>query len=72
MKSMTGFGAGVAELDGKKVTIELKAVNNRFLEINVRLFEMIDFYTADYYVIYVQVIENGRVLVQMAVVVTVV
>jgi len=34
---MTGYGAGIAELNGKKVTIELKAVNNRFLEINARL-----------------------------------
>lgn len=37
MKSMTGYGKGVSERVGKTLTIELKAVNNRFLEINSRL-----------------------------------
>jgi uncharacterized protein (TIGR00255 family) len=37
MKSMTGYGKGVAEKDGKELTVELKAVNGRFLEINSRL-----------------------------------
>lgn len=37
MKSMTGYGKGVAERESKTLTVELKAVNNRFLEINARL-----------------------------------
>lgn len=37
MKSMTGYGKGVCSRDGKTVTIEIKAVNNRYLEINSRL-----------------------------------
>ena len=37
MRSMTGFGRGQAELDGRKITIELKAVNHRFLDINTRI-----------------------------------
>ena len=37
MKSMTGYGKGVATSDGKTVTVELKSVNNRYLEINSRL-----------------------------------
>ncbi|MCI8412877.1 MAG: YicC family protein [Clostridia bacterium] len=37
MRSMTGYGKGVCERDGKTVTVELKAVNNRYLEINSRL-----------------------------------
>ena len=37
MKSMTGYGKGVAAKEGKTVTVELKAVNNRYLEINSRL-----------------------------------
>ncbi len=37
MKSMTGYGKGVSSRDGKTVTVELKAVNNRYLEINSRL-----------------------------------
>ncbi len=37
MQSMTGYGKGVCSRDGKTVTIELKSVNNRYLEINSRL-----------------------------------
>jgi len=37
MKSMTGYGKGFAENSGKEVTVELKSVNNRYLEVNSRL-----------------------------------
>lgn len=37
MRSMTGFGRAEAEQDGKKITIELKTVNHRFLDINIRM-----------------------------------
>lgn len=36
MKSMTGYGRGEANDEHRKVTVELKAVNNRYLEINSR------------------------------------
>jgi uncharacterized protein (TIGR00255 family) len=35
--SMTGFGRAEAEMDGRKITIEIKTVNHRFLDINVRI-----------------------------------
>ena len=37
MKSMTGFGRGVRQETEFAVTIELKTVNNRFLDISLRL-----------------------------------
>ena len=37
MKSMTGYGKGVIEAAGRTLTIELKSVNNRYLDINSRL-----------------------------------
>ncbi len=37
MKSMTGYGKGVSNYGTKTLTVELKSVNNRFLEINSRL-----------------------------------
>lgn len=37
MKSMTGYGKAVAQKDGRTVTIELKSVNNRYLDILSRL-----------------------------------
>lgn len=37
MNSMTGYGKGTVTENGRELTIELKSVNNRFLEINSRL-----------------------------------
>ena len=37
MKSMTGYGRGVATKDKRTVTVELKSVNGRFLEVNAKL-----------------------------------
>ena len=37
LKSMTGFGAATVENDDYKVTVELKAVNQRFLELNFHM-----------------------------------
>lgn len=36
MKSMTGYGKGVASRDFREITVEIRAVNNRYLEINAR------------------------------------
>jgi uncharacterized protein (TIGR00255 family) len=37
MRSMTGFGCGDAELDGNKLSCELRALNHRFLDVRVRM-----------------------------------
>lgn len=37
IKSMTGYGRGEAVLNGRSITIELKSVNNRYLDCSVRL-----------------------------------
>jgi uncharacterized protein (TIGR00255 family) len=37
MRSMTGFGCGEAELEGTKLTCELRALNHRFLDVRVRM-----------------------------------
>ena len=37
LKSMTGFGVAEAEQGDYKVTVELRSVNHRFLDIAVRL-----------------------------------
>ena len=37
MKSMTGYGKGVASGNGRTLTIELRTVNNRFLELPSRI-----------------------------------
>lgn len=37
MYSMTGYGKGVATRDGKTVTIEIKTVNHRYLDFNIKM-----------------------------------
>ncbi len=36
MRSMTGYGSATVTSDGRELTIELKSVNHRFLDINIR------------------------------------
>lgn len=36
MNSMTGYGKGFAEADGRKITVEMKSVNSKNLDLNVR------------------------------------
>ena len=37
IKSMTGYGRGEATQNGRKITVELRSVNNRYLDCNVKL-----------------------------------
>ena len=37
IKSMTGFGRGHAELNGRDITVEIRAVNHRYYEFSCRL-----------------------------------
>ena len=37
VKSMTGYGRGEAVVHGRSITVELRSVNNRYLDCNVRI-----------------------------------
>ena len=37
LKSMTGFGRGESQVDGKKFSLEIKTLNNRYLDIIIRM-----------------------------------
>lgn len=37
IRSMTGYGRGRADAEGRSYNIEIKSVNNRYLDINIRL-----------------------------------
>ena len=37
MYSMTGYGKGTGVFDGRELTIELKSVNHRFLDLTIKL-----------------------------------
>lgn len=37
ISSMTGYGRGIASRDGREMTVELKSVNHRYLDLGMRL-----------------------------------
>lgn len=37
LKSMTGFGKAVSEIPGKKITVEIRSLNSKQLDLNVRM-----------------------------------
>ena len=44
MKSMTGYGKSKLEINGRSYTVEIKSVNHRYCDVNVRLPRNISFY----------------------------
>lgn len=43
VRSMTGYGKGVAENENARVTIEMKSVNHRYLDLNIKLPKKLNF-----------------------------
>ncbi len=43
IKSMTGFGRGAAAIDGREISVELKSVNHKYLDLNFRMPRAINF-----------------------------
>ncbi len=43
IKSMTGYGRAVEAVNGREFTVELRSVNNRYLDCNVKLPRMLSF-----------------------------
>ena len=37
IRSMTGYGRGIYEIDGRDYTVEIKAVNNRYCDVSVKV-----------------------------------
>ena len=43
IKSMTGYGRAVETVNGREFTVELRSVNNRYLDCSVRLPRIVSF-----------------------------
>ncbi len=43
IKSMTGYGRAVETVNGREITVELRSVNNRYLDCNVKLPRSVSF-----------------------------
>ncbi len=61
MKSMTGFGKSEIAIDGRKMRVEIKTVNHRFLDINIREPRFMMFLEEDVRKFLKQSLNRGRV-----------
>ena len=58
---MTGFGSGRAKLEGREISIEIKTLNHRYLDLNIRLPRDIAFIEEDVRKIIQEQLSRGRV-----------
>jgi len=61
MKSMTGFGKSEITEDGRKVRVEIKSVNHRYLDINIRMPRFLLFLEEDVRKYLKNVLNRGRI-----------
>ena len=59
--SMTGFGRGEKVFDTRKYSVELKSVNSRFCDINVRLPRLFNFAEVDVRRIITERLVRGKI-----------
>ena len=48
IRSMTGYGRAEKTIDGREITVEMRAVNNRYLDLNVKLPRVYGFAAVSY------------------------
>ncbi len=60
-RSMTGFGYGEYDLYNRKVTVEIKSVNSKYLDLNIKLPKIINFYENDIKNIINEEVSRGKV-----------
>ena len=61
IKSMTGFGRAELVDEEKKITVEMKSVNHRYLDINMRMPKKISFFEAAIRNLLKEYIQRGKV-----------
>ena len=61
IKSMTGFGRGEQVNDDRKIVVEIKAVNHRFCDMNVKLPKKLNYFGTDIRTCLKEYIQRGKV-----------
>lgn len=61
IKSMTGFGRCEYQMDSKKYTVELKSVNHRYLDVNIRMPKKLNLFEASIRSLLKQYAVRGKV-----------
>ena len=61
IKSMTGFGRCEVAEEQRKFTVELKGVNHRYLDVNIRMPKKLNFFEASIRNLLKQYAQRGKV-----------
>lgn len=61
LKSMTGFGRSESASDKRKITVEIKAVNHRYLDLSIRMPKKISFFENKIRNVLKQYVSRGKV-----------
>ena len=61
MYSMTGYGRASLERDGRTITIEMKSVNHRYFDVNIRMPKSLSFFEASIRETLKKYIHRGKV-----------
>ena len=58
---MTGFGRGEVTEGSRKVTVELKSVNHRYLDVSIKMPKKLNFFDASIRNLLKEYIQRGKV-----------
>ena len=61
IKSMTGFGRAEVSSESCKVTVEMKSVNHRYLDVNMKMPKKLNFFEASIRNLLKEYIQRGKV-----------
>ena len=61
IKSMTGFGRCELSDENRKITVELKSVNHRYLDVNIKMPKKLNFFEASIRTLLKEYIQRGKV-----------
>lgn len=61
IKSMTGFGRCEFADENRKFTVEIKAVNHRYLDVNIKMPKKLNFFESAIRTLLKEYMERGKV-----------
>ena len=61
IKSMTGFGRGEISEGQRKYTVEIKAVNHRYLDVSIKMPKKLNFFEASIRGLLKEYVQRGKV-----------
>ena len=61
IKSMTGFGGGEYADENRKFTVEIKSVNHRYLDVNIKMPKKLNFFESSIRTLLKEYTQRGKI-----------